>query len=403
MSYPLNWKKVRFGELANRKSERVNNPKESEYDRYVGLEHLDSGELVVKRWGSTKEVSSSMQLFNKNDILFARRNTYLRRISVALFDGVCSGDIIVIEPILNHIVEGFLPILMQFEEFENKVVAWSAGAFSKRIKWDQLIDFEIWIPSKEEQQKIVEVIWKIHNNQEKTEKLIQITEKLKKGLLEELLTKGIGHKKYKKTELGNVPEEWSIYKIGDVSDAYAGGTPSRSKPEYFNGKIPWIKSTELNSELILETEENITEEGFKNSSAKWIPENSILVAMYGATVGQIAINRIKATSNQAVLALVPTEKLSYEYLYYFLKARKEQLIGLTQGSGQPNLSKELIISIKFSLPPLKEQLFHVEKINAIYSFINKLKNDIETSAILRKKLINSFLSGELLIPKGALK
>lgn len=74
-----------------------------------------------------------MLQFNKNDILFARRNTYLRRVSVALFDGICSGDIIVIEPILTHIIQGFLPIYMQFKEFEDQVIAWSAGAFSKRL------------------------------------------------------------------------------------------------------------------------------------------------------------------------------------------------------------------------------------------------------------------------------
>ena len=126
MIAPQGWKKVKFGELAKEKSNRVNNPGDSGYGRYVGLEHLDSGMLLVKRWGSTKDVTSAMKLFNENDILFARRNTYLRRISVAQFDGVCSGDIIVIEPILKEIVERFLPIYMQFEPFENRVISLSA-------------------------------------------------------------------------------------------------------------------------------------------------------------------------------------------------------------------------------------------------------------------------------------
>ena len=131
---PDGWNKVKFKELAKQKSVRIDNPGESGFEKYVGLEHLDSGELVVKRYGRTSDVTSTMKLFNKGDILFARRNTYLKRVSVAPFDGVCSGDIIVLEPILDHIVEGFLPIFMQFEPFENKIIALSAGAFSKRIK-----------------------------------------------------------------------------------------------------------------------------------------------------------------------------------------------------------------------------------------------------------------------------
>ncbi|MCX6672040.1 MAG: restriction endonuclease subunit S [Euryarchaeota archaeon] len=402
MSYPSTWNKIKFGDIAKRKSVRIDNPKESEYERYVGLEHLDSGELVIKRWGSTKDVSSSMQIFNENDILFARRNTYLKRISVVLFDGLCSGDIIVIEPILNHIIEGFLPIYMQFEEFENKVVAWSAGAFSKRIKWKQLADFEIWIPSKKEQQKIVDFIWSIHDNQERLENLIQMTEKLKRGLLEELLTKGIGNTKFKKTELGEIPEEWQIQTIKNISKSYAGGTPSRSKPAYFKGNIPWVKSTELNSGIIYDTEEKITNDGLENSSAKWIPENSVLVAMYGATVGQIALLKIKSTSNQAVMAIVPSEALNYQYLFYYLKSKKNDLISLTQGSGQPNLSKEIITSIKIPLPPLIEQFKLVSIIEIIEKNISQFSENYKNLIALKKKLTNEFLSGNLLIPKEAM-
>ena len=269
MSYPSTWKKIKFGDIAKRKSVRIDNPKESEYERYVGLEHLDSGEFVVKRWGSTKDVSSNMQIFNKNDILFARRNTYLKRISVALFDGICSGDIIVIEPILNHIVEGFLPMYMQFEEFENKVVAWSAGAFSKRIKWKQLSDFEIWIPSKEEQQRMVNIIWSIHENQERTENLVQVTEKIKKGLLEELLTKGIGHKKFKETELGEIPEEWNIQVIDDICTIRRGASPRPiDNKKYFSDSGPgWIRISDVTSvyKFIRNTEQYLSELGESKS------------------------------------------------------------------------------------------------------------------------------------------
>ena len=99
--------------------------------------------------------------------------------------------------------------------------------------------------------------------------------------------------------------KWAKDKIGNLSDSFAGGTPSRSRPDYFNGEIPWISSSEVNLPYIDDTKERITDLGLENSSAKWIPKNSVLIAMYGATAGVVSKLLINATSNQAVLALVP--------------------------------------------------------------------------------------------------
>jgi type I restriction enzyme, S subunit len=99
--------------------------------------------------------------------------------------------------------------------------------------------------------------------------------------------------------------EWKKKRLGSITTSFAGGTPSRARPEYFGGTIPWISSSEVNQAFISDTNEKITQLGLENSSAKWIPKHSVLVAMYGATAGQVSTNKIEATSNQAVLALVP--------------------------------------------------------------------------------------------------
>lgn len=144
---------------------------------------------------------------------------------------------------------------------------------------------------------------------------------------------------------------WVKDKIGNVSDSFAGGTPSRSRPDYFNGEIPWISSSEVNLPYIDDTKEKITELGLENSSAKWIPKNSVLVAMYGATAGVVSKLLINATSNQAVLALVPDKnKIDGGFLYYQVKQNKEGILFLAQGSGQPNLSKDLIDNYEINFP-----------------------------------------------------
>jgi len=400
MSYPATWTKVKFGEIAKRKSVRIDNPKESEYEKYVGLEHLDSGELVVKRWGSTKDVSSNMQIFNKNDILFARRNTYLKRISVALFDGICSGDIIVIEPILNHIVERFLPIYMQFKEFEDKVVAWSAGAFSKRIKWKQLSDFEIWIPSKEEQQKIVDIIWSVHDNQERIENLIQVAEKLKGGLLEELLTKGIGHNKFKKTELGEIPEEWKVHRLSEIIDIIGGGTPKTSEKIYWNGDIPWISAEDISKEerYILNTVRNISQKGLENSSTKVLEAQSIIISARG-TVGLIGQLIKPMAFNQSCYGLLAKDNVDPNYLYYLLKFKIDELKQDAYGGVFNTITIKNFNYVKISLPSIKEQKLIVKMLDSIYEFIQNNRIATNKIILIKKKLANSFLSGELLIPK----
>ncbi|MBS1747111.1 MAG: restriction endonuclease subunit S [Bacteroidetes bacterium] len=144
--------------------------------------------------------------------------------------------------------------------------------------------------------------------------------------------------------------QWINVSLNNYVDAYAGGTPSRFVSEFYGGTIPWISSGEVNQPYITDTVEKITEEGLKNSSAKWIPKGSVLIAMYGATAGQISKTKIDATSNQAVLAIVPKDgAINPDYLYYLLKHNKNNLLQLTRGSAQPNLNKNLIVNYPLSI------------------------------------------------------
>jgi type I restriction enzyme, S subunit len=145
--------------------------------------------------------------------------------------------------------------------------------------------------------------------------------------------------------------EWKKKRLGSITTSFAGGTPSRARPEYFGGTIPWISSSEVNQAFISDTNEKITQLGLENSSAKWIPKHSVLVAMYGATAGQVSTNKIEATSNQAVLALVPEKNyVDPIFLYYQIKRNKENILYLAQGSGQSNLSKDLIDNFQIDIP-----------------------------------------------------
>ncbi|WXN89332.1 restriction endonuclease subunit S [Escherichia coli] len=150
---------------------------------------------------------------------------------------------------------------------------------------------------------------------------------------------------------------WRYLKIEDFCSTGSGGTPSRSKPEYYEGgDIPWIKSGDLKDSKIYDANEYITAAGLENSSAKIVEKDSILIAMYGATVGRLAILGINAATNQAICNIRPDTTIAdIKYLYYFLKSKFSYFVENAVGGAQPNISQGLIKSLEVPLPSLDEQ------------------------------------------------
>ena len=154
------------------------------------------------------------------------------------------------------------------------------------------------------------------------------------------------------------PESWSEMKIAEVCKTFtSGGTPSRKRPEFYaNGSIPWVKTKELNDGVVTEVEEFITADAVKNSSAKLLPKNTVLLAMYGATVGKLGVLGIEAACNQACAAMVPKDGVvDFRFLYYLLMRHRKEIIGQAIGGAQQNLSGELIKGFTFDFPTFQEQ------------------------------------------------
>lgn len=147
-----------------------------------------------------------------------------------------------------------------------------------------------------------------------------------------------------------------LFAIEEFCETGSGGTPSRTNERYFGGTVPWVKSGELREAVITDTEEKLTDLGVKESSAKVVPQGSILVAMYGATVGRTAILGIDAATNQAVCSIRPNpDRADIKYLFHALQSKMEHFIGRAAGGAQPNISQGIIRETKIPLPPLDEQ------------------------------------------------
>ncbi|MDL1983328.1 MAG: restriction endonuclease subunit S [Deltaproteobacteria bacterium] len=200
---------------------------------------------------------------------------------------------------------------------------------------------------------------------------------------------------YRQWFVEEAKEDWGKTILGNVVETTSGGTPSRKKMEYYeNGIYHWIKSKELTGSFIMETEEKITDEALRNSSAKLLPKNSILIAMYGATVGEYSIISKEMTCNQAICALKPNEQYPYTFLFLLIKNMKEELINIAVGSAQQNISQLLIKQIPIPPPDDKILEFHV-KTERIFEKIKKNIKQIQTLKKLRDTLLPKLMSGEV--------
>ena len=167
-------------------------------------------------------------------------------------------------------------------------------------------------------------------------------------------------------------------KLGDIFEIGSGGTPSKSHPEYYGGDIPWVKTGDLKNEYLYEVEDFITEEGLKNSSAKVYEADTVLIAMYGATIGATSILKINACTNQACAAFKKNEQVIPEYLYYFLRSQKKKFVKDGVGGAQPNISAGYLKKVEMELPSLEEQRAIVDILDKTSDIVIKRNQEIQS-------------------------
>lgn len=273
-------------------------------------------------------------------------------------------------------------MMMQLPHYTRLFYLMSDGVHIEKmlLKTQDWMKRSLAMPPLEGQRKIAEVL-------STQDKIINLKEKR------------IAEKKYQKKYLmqqlfkGKYQENSKKVKLGDISSTFSGGTPDRTHPEYFGGGINWIKSGELNQKNIIRTEETITLEGLVNSSAKMVPRNTLLIAMYGATAGVMAVTKIDAAINQAVLAIIPQIKLNACYLKYAIEIQIDSAVNrLTQG-GQPNFNAKIIKSFMIALPQLENQNAIAEILSTADREIELLERDLEQEKQKKKALMQLLLTG----------
>jgi len=196
-----------------------------------------------------------------------------------------------------------------------------------------------------------------------------------------------------------VPANWIWVKSEFVAKWGSGGTPSRKNSEYYNGNIPWLKTGELRDTVILDSEEKITEEGLKKSSAKLFPKDSVAIAMYGATIGKLGILGIDAATNQACAVGVPYALTDKKFMFYYFLTQRKNLIDKGKGGAQPNISQTIIKEFPYILPPINEQNRIADKVENLLNKIEEAKQLIEEAKksfeLRRSAILEKAFRGEL--------
>ena len=261
----------------------------------------------------------------------------------------------------------YLMYLKDIGEIDNK---YSKGVTIKHLVKKALLSIPLPIPPKSTQLSIVSELDKINELIRIKKEQLKDYETLAQSIFYEMFGDPVENEK-----------GWEVKKIGDVCKTSSGGTPSKAHDEYYNGDILWLRSGEVGQGDIYDTEQTITLLGLENSSAKIFPVNTVVIAMYGATVGQVGILRKEMSTNQAVCGILPNGVLTPEYLNYFLLRMKSEFLKLAIGGAQANISQQIIRKTLIPLPPLSLQKYFTCRIRQIKqqkAAIQKTITDLET-------------------------
>jgi len=398
---PKDWKLVRLDTVAEiRGNKRIN---DIEKIAFIPMELISESQIFAEYQIRTREEVKSFTYCEAGDILLAKITPSLENgkqgiVPYDIPNKVALATTEVFPIYCKEISTLFLFYILKLPKFRNKIIASMTGTTGRqRATKKSVLKLEIPLPSLSEQQKIAEILSCVDLAIEKVDEAIARAERLKKGLMQQLLTKGIGHKEYKETPIGKIPKTWKVVTLEGVCEKVkAGGTPRTSKKEYWNGDLPFVKIEDITSasKYLTVTKTLISKEGLNNSSAWIVPENSLLLAMYGS-LGEVAISKIPVTTNQAILGIVPRDKDAVEFLYYWYSFFKPMWKKYAKPTTQANLTAEIVRNSVVPFPPKDEQQKIAEILSSADNILQLKREKKENLVRMKRRLMGLLLTGRV--------
>lgn len=401
---PRHWEKKRLKFLAPLHATKLN--AETKGITYVGLENIESwtGRLLAEN--QLESTQSSITQFQAGDVLFGKLRPYLAKAVCPDFNGVSTSELLVLRP--NGCLPHYLLYLFLNEQYVRWIDKLTYGTRMPRVGPEQVGGSFAPLPPLGEQRAIAGFLdretEKIDALVAKKERLIELLKKKRTALIAQAVTKGL-HPDVSMKEsdiewLGKIPAHWQVKKVTHLFSVGSGTTPPTNYPDYYDGEVPWVTTSELRESVITFTEKRVTNEALRTFSAlNLYPEGSVAVAMYGATIGRVGVFGTSAAVNQACCVFFGSRGMDAWFWFYWLQSRRPYLISLGYGGGQPNLSQELLKSIRVPTPTPSEQREIVallnRETNEIDGVVAKVREAIERLKELRTALISAAVTGRI--------
>lgn len=378
------WKTVKFGEVVNHIKDKVSDRDDWDFEVYIGGEHFDSGEIRVTKSnlikGNEEVLGSAFHMrFKPGQVLYVSRNPRLRKGGIVNFTGVCSNVTFILEANEKMLLQSLLPFIIQSEDFVRHTTNNSHGSTNPFLNWKDIAKYKFRLPPLKEQKKISEILWAIEENIEKTESLLETTEELKKGLMNQLLTKGIEHSKFKETEIGQIPEDWEVVKLSKIAKVnYGKSNPNDS------GNIPVIGSAGI----------------YSRTSTPLIKDQTLVIGRKG-NAGRVWLISEPSYPSDTTFYLLWKKYIEIKFIFYYMIFNP--LTGENAKSTLPSIQKTELDNYLIPIPTIPEQKEIANILSSVDETIETYKSHISHLSNLKKKLTNEFLSGNIRIPSGVLK
>lgn len=338
------------------------------YIRMLQIRDFTQSEKVIPEY---IKVSNSTKTCEVDDILIARYGASIGKILTGLA-GAYNVAIMRTIPDTSKVQKRYLYYYLRSPYFQNAILNVGSRAAQAGFNKEDLSKLEIECPALIEQDEIVSVLEKVESVIQKRKQELKLLDDLIKARFVEMF--------------GSIHDsrEYPYVAVKDLTDVISGGTPSRDYIEYWeNGTIPWVKTTELQNNVITSVDEYITTLGLAESSAKLVPAGTVLVAMYGQgkTRGMTAYLDIEASTNQACACILPSEKIESMFLWKYFELSYDKLRSLAQGAGQPNLNGNMIKNFKVLVPPIamqKDYINFVKQVDKSKVIVQKALDETQT-------------------------
>lgn len=409
---PKEWEVVKLGEVVQLRNEIVDPLCLSQHTRYIGLEHIESGNSRVRRWGYVREVRSAKFRFYPGDVLYGKLRPYLDKAALIEFEGVCSTDILVMKS-LNRLDPSFLVNVLHTSHFVEYAVSTMTGVNHPRTSWKALSNLNIPFPPLPEQRAIARVLQTVQRAKEATERVIQATQELKKSLMRYLFTYGpvpveeAERVPLKETEIGPVPEHWEVVRLGDVASISRRCKKPEVKP---NQLIPFVPMALLPEDNLYISHWEMRHPN-EIRSGVFFQKGDLLLAKITPCLenGKQGIAKdlpcAWGVATTEVFPISPGDNLHLEFLALYLKIPRVRasLADKMEGTtGRQRLPKAVVESLLIPLPPLSEQREIAHILSVLDNKIQAEKTRKQAFDVLFKTLLHNLMTGKLRVKNLAL-